>query len=305
MADPFGPAGRAACTAPATWCAGAPTGSWTFLGPRRLPGEAPRLPHRARRDRGGAGRPSGGRQAVVAGARGPAGRRAAGRATWSPRRGASDWTPQRCARHCAASAAGLHGARGGRGARRAAADRQRQARPRRAAGARSDARRRRIGSRATPTRGDPVRASSPRCWGWPAVGIDDDFFDLGGTRCWPRLVSRARAALDVELPVSGRVRGTDRGRARGGLDGASGRVRRGAGLRSAAMSERRPLSFAQQRLWFLNRFEGRSPPTTCRWAIRLRGALDQDAVRQALDDVIDRHESLRTPSPSWTGPRSS
>jgi hypothetical protein len=55
-----------------------------------------------------------------------------------------------------------------------------------------------------------------------------------------------------------------------------------------------PLSFAQQRLWFLAQIEGLSEAYHIHGGLWLRGRLDRGALRQALDRVVARHEALRT-----------
>jgi len=126
------------------------------------------------------------------------------------------------------------------------------------------------------------------------VGIEDSFFDLGGhSLLATRVVSRVRSALGRELPLRALFENpTIRGLC-ASLPGLGG----GLVLPPiAALTEREglPLSYAQQRLWFIDRLEGGSSQYNIPAALRLRGALDTEALAAAFRTIVERHESLRT-----------
>ncbi|MFE2451816.1 amino acid adenylation domain-containing protein [[Kitasatospora] papulosa] len=128
--------------------------------------------------------------------------------------------------------------------------------------------------------------------GRDTVGIDDSFFDLGGHSLLAvRLSSRARSVLGLELPA--RLLFSTPTVA--GLADSLGDVLPGRPvLRAGTRPDVLPLSYAQQRLWFLDQWEETGTSYNLPVALRLTGPLDRDALGQAWSDVTDRHESLRT-----------
>ncbi|ORA07381.1 non-ribosomal peptide synthetase, partial [Mycobacterium arosiense] len=135
--------------------------------------------------------------------------------------------------------------------------------------------------------------------GLERVGVDDSFFDLGGDSLSAmRVIAAVNSALDAHLAVRTVFEAPTVAQLapRIGGDGV-GRQPLVAGARPAAV----PLSFAQQRLWFLDRFEGGVATYNMPTAFRISGVLDVEALGAAIDDVIARHESLRTVFPDVGG----
>ncbi|MFK0251245.1 non-ribosomal peptide synthase/polyketide synthase [Amycolatopsis azurea] len=123
------------------------------------------------------------------------------------------------------------------------------------------------------------------------VGIDDGFFALGGhSLLVMRLVSRISATLDATVSVRDVFDAPTVAALAERLAEPSAQPVLSAGNRPDVL----PLSPAQQRLWFLYRLEGVTPTYNIPLAWRLHGELDADALRAAIGDVVERHETLRT-----------
>ncbi|MFL6253448.1 MAG: amino acid adenylation domain-containing protein [Pyrinomonadaceae bacterium] len=129
------------------------------------------------------------------------------------------------------------------------------------------------------------------------VGVEDNFFDLGGhSLLVTRLLSRVRTVLGVDLPmrrlfesptVAGLAQAVEAARL----------AERGVQLpplRPFPRGGRLPLSFAQQRLWFLDQLEPGSAFYNFESVVRIGGPLDTNALARSLNEIVRRHETLRT-----------
>ncbi|MNQ10022.1 Gramicidin S synthase 2 [compost metagenome] len=132
------------------------------------------------------------------------------------------------------------------------------------------------------------------------VGRDDDFFEVGGHSLLAvRIVSRVREAFSVELPLRAlfdtpNVAGLAQALERSANEQDAGPVRR-------ERPARLPLSFAQQRMWFLWQLDPASDAYNMPVALRLDGTLDRLALERAFARLLERHEALRTCFPSEDG----
>lgn len=122
------------------------------------------------------------------------------------------------------------------------------------------------------------------------VGVRDNFFDLGGDSV---LAAQLLARMPAAPPLIALFEKPTIEALAAWLDshGAGGGE---AAIEHAAEGSEAPLSFAQQRFWFLDRYEPDSSAYIHTSAFRLKGPLDIDALGRALDAIVARHEILRT-----------
>ena len=153
----------------------------------------------------------------------------------------------------------------------------------------------------------PVEEALAAIWeevlGLEKVSVDADFFALGGhSLLATRLLSRVERAFGIELPLRDLFEGPTIAE----LAGKVRQARKGSARESAPPivpvprnSRGEPLSFAQSRLWFLDRLEPGSAAYNIPAVLRLQGedggtGLDVPALAASLAEIVRRHESLRT-----------
>ncbi|MCC5648475.1 amino acid adenylation domain-containing protein [Nostoc sp. XA013] len=133
--------------------------------------------------------------------------------------------------------------------------------------------------------------------GLEKVGVNDNFFELGGhSLLATRVISQIRQVFEVEIPLRSLFELPTVSELAKEIQTA---INADKGLevppiKRIARSQELPLSFAQQRLWFLNELEPNSPFYNIPAAVRLEGNLNLTALEQSFNEILRRHEVLRT-----------
>ncbi len=153
-----------------------------------------------------------------------------------------------------------------------------------------------------------------RLLGIEGVGAGDNFFELGGhSLLATRVISRIRQSFGVELPLSAVFEGPTVGALASCLEAAMRAPDKGTPISRTSIRRgprRGPLSFAQERLWFLHHLDPASPAYNVPWALRLDaacrggtsgGRLNRPALEASLGEIVRRHRVLRTAFPSVDG----
>ncbi|MEW6735288.1 MAG: amino acid adenylation domain-containing protein, partial [Acidobacteriota bacterium] len=136
------------------------------------------------------------------------------------------------------------------------------------------------------------------------ISIHDNFFELGGhSLLATQVISRVRETFNVDLPLrclfeSPTVAGLATSIEKARKEGYDLMI---LPISTVERNDQLPLSFAQQRLWFLDRLVPNNPFYNIFFAVRLLGELNFVALEKAFSEIVRRHETLRTVFPSIDG----
>src|SRR5262249_39451555 len=129
------------------------------------------------------------------------------------------------------------------------------------------------------------------------IGVEGNFFELGGHSLMAtQVISRVNAVFELSLPLK-TIFGSPT------VEGVAEQVERALGerrgstmhrVRRAGRAGRLPLSYAQQRLWFVDQLEPGNTAYNMTGAVRLTGSLNVAALQRSLSEIVRRHEVLRT-----------
>lgn len=136
------------------------------------------------------------------------------------------------------------------------------------------------------------------------IGVQDNFFELGGhSLLATQVISRIQAAFSVELPIQAvfeapTVLAMAQRIEQVQAAGAGSRI---PPIRHIKHEGTAPLSYAQQRLWFIDQLEPNQATYNIPVAVRITGPLDVTALQKTVQEIVNRHETLRTRFESVSG----
>lgn len=134
--------------------------------------------------------------------------------------------------------------------------------------------------------------------GMEQVGIDDNFFELGGhSLLATRVMSRVQTVFQISLPLRTLFEKPTVAHLAQSVEAAcraKQSLPENISITPPPRGHKLPLSFAQQRLWFLEQLEFTGASYNISQGFQLAGSLDTTALEQSLDTIIQRHEALRT-----------
>ncbi|HLJ33794.1 MAG TPA: amino acid adenylation domain-containing protein, partial [Ktedonobacteraceae bacterium] len=127
------------------------------------------------------------------------------------------------------------------------------------------------------------------------IGIHDNFFELGGhSLLATQAVSRLYKMFHIELPLRTFFEASTISAIAGHITNMVAKELQAPALMQVSRPAKLPLSFAQQRLWFLHQLEQASTLYNIRAALSLQGNFHAKAFERSLQEIVQRHESLRT-----------